>query len=57
MSHSTVRKLPVTAAEYLEGERQSDVRHEFVNGRVFYRSSPFPDDVERPWYLRHREDG
>lgn len=38
MSHSTVRKLPVTAAEYLEGERQSDVRHEFVDGRIYAMS-------------------
>ncbi len=24
---------------------------------AFYQSSPFPDDVERPWYLRSHEDG
>jgi Uma2 family endonuclease len=23
----------------------------------FYQTTPFPDDVERPWYLRNREDG
>lgn len=38
MSQSTVRKLPVTAAEYLEGERLSDVRHEFVDGRIYAMS-------------------
>lgn len=24
---------------------------------AFYQTSPFPDDVQRPWYLRYREDG
>ena len=24
---------------------------------AFYQTATFPDDVERPWYLRHREDG
>jgi Uma2 family endonuclease len=28
-----------------------------VNVASFYQSAPFPDDVERPWYLRNREDG
>lgn len=35
MNGSTIRKLPITAAEYLEGERHGDVRHEFVDGRVY----------------------
>lgn len=28
-------KLPITAAEYLEGELRSETRHEFVDGRVY----------------------
>jgi len=28
-------KLPITAAEYLEGELRSEIRHEFVDGRVY----------------------
>lgn len=36
--NNSVRKLPITAAEYLEGERQSDVRHEFVDGRIYAMS-------------------
>jgi Uma2 family endonuclease len=31
-------KLPITAAEYLEGELRSSVRHEFVDGRVYAMS-------------------
>ncbi|HSP43716.1 MAG TPA: Uma2 family endonuclease [Luteolibacter sp.] len=31
-------KLPVTAAEYLEGELRSEVRHEFVDGRIYAMS-------------------
>ncbi len=30
--------MPVTAAEYLEGERSSEVRHEFVDGRIYAMS-------------------
>ncbi|MCW1887581.1 Uma2 family endonuclease [Luteolibacter flavescens] len=30
--------LPVTAAEYLEGELRSEVRHEFVDGRIYAMS-------------------
>ncbi len=36
--NSSARKLPVTAAEYLEGERSSEVRHEFVDGRIYAMS-------------------
>ena len=32
---SSAKILPVTAAEYLEGERSSEVRHEFVDGRIY----------------------
>ncbi len=35
MSSNVARILPVTAAEYLEGERLSEVRHEFVDGRLY----------------------
>ncbi len=35
---SSAKKLPVTAAEYLEGERSSEVRHEFVDGRIYAMS-------------------
>lgn len=35
---SPAKKLPVTAAEYLEGERSSEVRHEFVDGRIYAMS-------------------
>ena len=34
MSH-LAKKLPVTAAEYLEGERSSEIRHEFLDGRIY----------------------
>jgi Uma2 family endonuclease len=37
MSSSAI-KLPITAAEYLEGERLAEVRHEFVDGRVYAMS-------------------
>lgn len=36
--NSSARKLPITAAEYLEGERSSEVRHEFVDGRIYAMS-------------------
>lgn len=32
---TSAHKLPITAAEYLEGELRSEVRHEFVDGRVY----------------------
>jgi Uma2 family endonuclease len=35
---STAHKLPITAAEYLEGELRSETRHEFVDGRVYAMS-------------------
>ena len=38
MNTSTAKRLPVTAAEYLEGERKSEVRHEFVDGRIYVMS-------------------
>ncbi len=37
MSSAAV-KLPVTAAEYLEGELHSEIRHEFVDGRIYAMS-------------------
>jgi Uma2 family endonuclease len=36
--NSSAKKLPITAAEYLEGERSSEVRHEFVDGRIYAMS-------------------
>ncbi|MCX6867735.1 MAG: Uma2 family endonuclease [Verrucomicrobia bacterium] len=38
MNTSIARQLPITAAEYLEGERKSDIRHEFVDGRIYAMS-------------------
>lgn len=32
---NSAKKLPITASEYLEGERLSEVRHEFVDGRIY----------------------
>ncbi len=38
MNANTAKKLPITAAEYLEGERNSEIRHEFVDGRIYAMS-------------------
>ncbi|MCX6877550.1 MAG: Uma2 family endonuclease [Verrucomicrobia bacterium] len=38
MPISTAKKLPITAAEYLDGELRSELRHEFVEGRVYAMS-------------------
>ncbi|MEI6673797.1 MAG: Uma2 family endonuclease [Verrucomicrobiota bacterium] len=38
MPISTARKLPITTAEYLEGELRAEIRHEFVDGRVYAMS-------------------
>jgi Uma2 family endonuclease len=35
MPPSAARNLPITAAEYLEGELRSENRHEFVDGRIY----------------------
>jgi Uma2 family endonuclease len=35
---TSAHKLPITAAEYLEGELRSELRHEFVDGRVYAMS-------------------
>jgi Uma2 family endonuclease len=35
---SPAHKLPITATEYLEGERVAETRHEFVDGRVYAMS-------------------
>ena len=35
---SSAHKLPITAAEYLEGELRSEIRHEFVDGRIYAMS-------------------
>jgi Uma2 family endonuclease len=35
---TSAHKLPITAAEYLEGELRSEVRHEFVDGRIYAMS-------------------
>ncbi len=36
--NSAAANLPVTAAEYLEGELRSEIRHEFVDGRIYAMS-------------------
>ena len=38
MSSSAARQLPITPAEYLEGERVSEIRHEYVDGKVYAMS-------------------
>ena len=38
MQASTARKLPITSAEFLDGELRSEIRHEFVDGRVYAMS-------------------
>jgi Uma2 family endonuclease len=38
MNTNTAKRLPVTASEYLEGARKSEVRHEFVDGRIYAMS-------------------
>lgn len=38
MNTSAARKLPITAAEYLDGELRSETRHEFVDGRIYAMS-------------------
>ena len=38
MSPSAARKLPITSSEYLEGEPRSEMRHEFVDGRIYAMS-------------------
>jgi len=38
MPLSTAIQLPITATEYLEGELRSEIRHEFVDGRVYAMS-------------------
>ncbi|KAB2637890.1 MAG: Uma2 family endonuclease [Verrucomicrobia bacterium] len=35
MPPSAAHKLPITAAEYLDGETRSEIRHEFVDGRIY----------------------
>jgi Uma2 family endonuclease len=35
---TSAHKLPITAAEYLEGELRAEIRHEFVDGRVYAMS-------------------
>jgi Uma2 family endonuclease len=35
MSSSAARQLPITPAEYLEGERASETRHEYIDGKVY----------------------
>lgn len=38
MSSSAARQLPITPAEYLEGERVAEIRHEYVDGKVYAMS-------------------
>lgn len=38
MKSSAAVQLPITAAEYLEGELRSEIRHEFVDGRIYAMS-------------------
>jgi Uma2 family endonuclease len=35
---SSAHKLPITATEYLEGELRAELRHEFIDGRVYAMS-------------------
>ena len=35
MSSSAARQLPITPAEYLEGERVAEMRHEYIDGQVY----------------------
>jgi Uma2 family endonuclease len=35
MSSTAARQLPITPAEYLEGERVSEIRHEYIDGKVY----------------------
>lgn len=35
MSSSAARQLPITPAEYLEGERVAEMRHEYIDGKVY----------------------
>jgi Uma2 family endonuclease len=35
---TSAHKLPITAAEYLEGELRAETRHEFVDGRIYAMS-------------------
>ncbi|MEI8039379.1 MAG: Uma2 family endonuclease [Verrucomicrobiota bacterium] len=39
MKSSAAIQLPITAAEYLEGELRSENRYEFVDGRIYAMSS------------------
>lgn len=32
---TSAHKLPITSAEYLEGELRAELRHEFIDGRVY----------------------
>ena len=38
MSAIAARQLQITPAEYLEGERVAEIRHEYVNGKVYAMS-------------------
>lgn len=38
MSSTAARQLPITPAEYLEGERASEIRHEYIDGKVYAMS-------------------
>lgn len=35
MNIGTAKKLPITPAEYLEGELFSEIRHEYVDGKIY----------------------
>jgi Uma2 family endonuclease len=35
---TSAHKLPITSAEYLEGELRAELRHEFIDGRVYAMS-------------------
>jgi Uma2 family endonuclease len=35
MKSSTAKRLPITPSEYLEGERNSEIRHEYVDGKTY----------------------
>lgn len=38
MNVSSAKRLPITPAEYLEGELVSEIRHEYVDGKVYAMS-------------------
>jgi len=46
MSSIAARQLPITPAEYLEGERVSEIRHEYIDGKVYAMAGASADHNE-----------